>query len=112
MLEYARGQPEFLFSLLALGDFGIDSQHADDFMLVVVQRHLGGAQPDGGAIRCGLRFFVVQLGLARLHDRAVIGSIQLGLVLPGHVEIGLANQILRIGKTGIVGEQRVAAQIA
>lgn len=56
--------------------------------------------------------FDTQLRRARLHHGHIVVAIALGLILPNHVKIALADQLFRSGKPGIQCKQDVAAKKA
>ena len=100
------------FFPLLLGNVVIQTEHADDFTLTVVQGYLGSAQPDCLAIRRGLGFFEIEPSLAGLHDSLVVGAIQVGLRSPTHGVVVLADQFSRALLAGIARKGWIAAQVA
>ena len=77
--------------------------------VLVPQGDLAGPQPDRLPPRVCLGLLVIQLGTARAHDQLVVGAVDLGLVPPAHLVVGLADDLLGRGHPGVGGEKAVAA---
>ena len=103
--------PQGRLGLLALGDIFVSSQDTDDPPLQIAQRNFAGAQPQLRAGRCGLWFFVAELGHAAGDDSLIVSAVQFRLVLPRHVKIVLARQRRRRIKARVPGKRLITAPI-
>ena len=105
-------QIELFLPLLFFGDVFIDPEHAIHPALFVLQRHLGGVDPDSGAVGLLQRFDDGSLGSVGGDDLPVIGPVCLGFLLgPGQIKIGFPLDPLRIIQPDGLGKHRIAPQI-
>jgi hypothetical protein len=97
---------------LVLGDVVVDAEHAEDLPARRPQGNLARAQPHGPAVRRGLGLDDVHSRDPRLHHRAVIRPVEVGLLRPCHVPVVPAYKPRGVVEAGVAGEKGVAAEIA
>ena len=97
--------------MFPLGDILVDGQHADSAALCVSQRQLVLKQKQDPAIARPARLFKFQHRPPRLDNLPISTPKKLGVLLPRHVEIGLADNFIGRTETGILGEQAIAANV-
>ena len=110
-LEVGVQPTHLLLGEFALADVEVGAKDALDLAVGVAERHLAREQRDVGAVGCRLRFFDVQLRSAGPDHGPVVFAIPLGDVAPGHGEVVLAHQVLRVVEAGVAGERGVAAEV-
>src|SRR5262245_6573126 len=97
--------------MLPLADILIESKHANSTAVYIPQRQLVLEQPQNAAIARRARLLKIKHRLLRLNDLAVPPAKKLGVFLPGHVEIGLADNLFRGIEPGILGEPAIATKV-
>ena len=105
-------RPQRLLRLLALGDVLVGSQNADDPAAGARQRNFTAAHPAPRAVRANHGPFQAGLCLAGFHHLAVVAPDEFGLLLPGHLGVAAAHNVVLRGEVGIGQETAVAAEIA
>jgi hypothetical protein len=92
------------------GDVQIRAEYAADRPVRTAQRHLARQKRDRIPFGRCLGFFDEKPGKPTLHDPAVVGAIQLGLVTPRHLVVVFPDDVFRNREARIARERRVAAQ--
>jgi hypothetical protein len=86
---------QLLLGLLRLGDVLVGAEDADHFALLIAKRHLGRPHPERRPVVPDLWLLVVHLGPVLGDDDPVVLAVQARRVLPGEVEVILADDLLR-----------------